>query len=208
MAWLRGKKSRMIPIGKWLSQRLPEVPWLEPPPQAEVPDDSAAAATLAAADEQEKTEAAERARQHFEALLEAERAAHEQCRAAERGDWIAIEAAAFAVQFNAAMAEMQQTLAHMLVQVLEPFVERATAAKARAEFITALRDHIAAAEPKWLRVKAPADLVAVLRAQLMDLPSAIEFEECATCEAIVTTDTTRLETQIGKWLSDIGGGGA
>jgi hypothetical protein len=201
----------MIPMGQWLATL---------PRQAEVPEDGMAMtdfavppeASASAAEQEAAVQAAyERGRsesdaanqQMMQAHLERQRAAQAEELAAARAEWCVAQAGVLADRFAGALAALEDRLSQQVVAVLAPFLEDRARQQAVTQFRAALHS-LAGNGGGLVRLEAPADLMAALRAQPGGLPDGIDGAVADHADILAAGDATVIETTLSSWLGAIG----
>lgn len=136
----------------------------------------------------------------FAVKLEAQKAAAENQIAEARATWRREEAARLATGFDAANAATAAALGAAVETILRPFVlssARARAVDALVAAATALMRDGAAR----VRVSAPPDLLASLRAVFEDAGAPAQFEAADGCDVRVDIDGALIETRIAAWMT-------
>ena len=123
--------------------------------------------------------------------------------AAARADWCDGTSGELAALIEGALATIHTNLAEATAKVLRPLLAK----EARERTLAALETTVARLLADPLRpavtVRAPADLVAALRAR--GLSTGVTFAVAETPEAVVTCGGTQIETRLAAALADISG---
>jgi flagellar biosynthesis/type III secretory pathway protein FliH len=157
-------------------------------------------ARLAAAREAGHAEGMEAAR--AEAAAEREQAARDfdELLATERQKWISNEAAVLAEKLTAAVAQMQETLAECVGQVLRPFVVDALRKQMLAELVEQVAAIAASHEGLAMKITGPADLIAGLREKFAALLLAVDYQPGDGVDVHVVAGQTTIETRLRAWI--------
>ena len=161
-------------------------------------------ALLVAAHEAGRAEGLEAARAEAEAEAEAMRRAFEEQLAAERAKWLSEESEPLKERLAAALAQMKETLADSVGQILRPFVIDALRREMLDELIIHVATMAANHDAIELRISAPADLIEILRQKLAELPLAIHYELSEGVDVSVVAGQTMIETRLKAWIDLFG----
>lgn len=136
-----------------------------------------------------------------QAEIEALKAAHEDALAAARAEWAASEGERLAGAFDAALAEMRNTIDTTLATVLRPLLAAAVVTRVKTELIETIDKLIGDSAQPSLRVRAPEDLLAVLKSARPDAP--IAWVCGSSVEVTITADGSTVESKLAAALADI-----
>lgn len=128
-------------------------------------------------------------------------AAHEAALAAARAEWAATEGERLASAFDAAFAELRDTIDRKLSDVLRPLLAGAIVTRVKTDLLEVIDKLIGDTAQPALRVRAPEDLLAVLKSARPDAP--IEWVRGQSVEVTVTADGSTVETKLAAALADI-----
>lgn len=192
----------MIPMGQWLTS-LPK-----PEAAAALADFGQAEPAVPQADvEAAVQEAYERGRgesdainqQLMQGLLEQERAVQSEALAEARAAWCREQSEAIAVKLTAAFEQLDRQLSQALTVLLTPFLAEQARQRAVAQFAEALRS-LADNGGGLIRLEAPEDLLAALRAAPGGLPDGIDCVAADHGEVLAACESTVIETRLKPWL--------
>lgn len=136
-----------------------------------------------------------------QAEIEALKAAQEEALVAARAEWSASEGERLASAFDAALAELRNTIDIKLAQALRPLLAAAIVTRVKTELIEVIDKLIGDSAQPSLRVRAPEDLLAVLKTARPDAP--IEWVCGQSVEVTVTADGSTVESKLAAALADI-----
>lgn len=161
-------------------------------------------ALLVAAHDAGRAEGLETARAEAEAEAEAMRRGFEEQLAAERAKWLSEESEPLKARLAAALAQIKESLADSVGQILRPFVIEILRREMLDELVVHVTTMAASHDAIELRISAPDDLVEILRQKLADLPLAIRYEPSDGVDVSVVAGQTTIETRLKSWIDLFG----
>jgi flagellar biosynthesis/type III secretory pathway protein FliH len=157
-------------------------------------------ALIASAHEAGRAEGLEAARAEAETEAEAMRQGFGEQLAAERAKWLAEESEPLKEKLAVALADIKESLADSVGQILRPFVVDVLRREMLDELVAHVATIAASHDAIELRISAPADLVEILRDKLMNLPLAIHYEPSDGVDILVVAGQTTIETRLKAWI--------
>lgn len=206
----------MIPFGQWLAQQ-PRLEFALPAAGFVAAEGMAAAGAPGAGGAEEaraageaagraaaEAEFAEREAQHaaaLEALRGEAEVARAQAVALARETWCAEQAELMETKLADAFAALEQDLSRAIAACLAPFLEERTRQLAVDEFGAALKT--LAGQEALVRLEAPADLIAALKARPGGLPGGIDAQVADHGDLLATAGGTLIESALARWLATV-----
>ena len=180
-------------------------PYAPSPLGAPVPTVTLAVAELDAMIEEARVAARDEADAAHAAVLaateDAQASALAEALSAARTEWCAGAAGDLAGLVEGAFVSLQADLANTLAKVLRPLLADAARERSCASLEAALARLLADPTHPAITLRAPADLVAALRAR--GLPAAVTLVVADAPEAVATCAGTRIETRLQAALADL-----
>lgn len=142
-------------------------------------------------------------RAEADAVLEAQRARHEQERDAlfanARSAWAREEGARLAEQLAAAQETATQRLAEAVARTLAPILEQRLHQSTVDDFVATVRELMTHPDATALEITGPADLLAAFRAALGPAGERLRFIENDCPEARASMADSVVETRLALW---------